>query len=111
MIVIGGMFETVWATTMYLSETFTIWYWTVPTFGVMFISVWFLERGMQEDIPMGVAYSVWVGMGAVGAVVVGIFLFAEPVTFSRMFFVFLIIFGIIGLEMSTKYEKKASEEV
>ncbi|MGI6471868.1 MAG: DMT family transporter [Candidatus Methanomethylophilaceae archaeon] len=108
MIVIGGMFETLWATTMYLSECFTIWYWTVPTFGIMFISVWFLERGMGANIPTGVAYSVWVGMGAVGTVAVGIFLFSEPVTLERMFFVFLIIFGIIGLEMSTKHKKKAS---
>lgn len=109
-IIIGGMFETVWATTMFLSEGFTIWTWTIITVIFLFVSVWFLDVGMRADIPTGVAYSVWVGMGALGAVLVGIFAFSEPVTLTRMFFVFMILFGIMGLEMSSRYKEKSSVE-
>ena len=96
------MFETVWATTMFMSEGFRHVPWTIITIIFLFISVWFLDRGLKSDIPTGVGYSVWVGIGALGAVIVGIFLFNEPATPIRLFFVLVIIFGIIGLEMFTK---------
>ena len=53
----------------------------------------------QRDIPMGTAYAVWTGIGAVGAFVIGIYFFAEPGTLARWFFVGLIVAGIVGLKL------------
>jgi quaternary ammonium compound-resistance protein SugE len=55
----------------------------------------------QKTIPMGTAYAVWTGIGAVGAFVLGLILFAEPATLARFFFVGLIVAGIIGLKLSS----------
>ena len=53
----------------------------------------------QKSIPMGTAYAVWTGIGAVGAFVLGLLLFAEPATLARFFFVGLIVAGIVGLKL------------
>jgi quaternary ammonium compound-resistance protein SugE len=55
----------------------------------------------QRTIPMGTAYAVWTGIGAVGTFVLGIMLFAEPGNFARFFFVALIVVGILGLKLSS----------
>jgi quaternary ammonium compound-resistance protein SugE len=54
----------------------------------------------QRTIPMGTAYAVWTGIGAVGTFVLGVLLFAEPASFARWFFVALIVTGIIGLKLA-----------
>ena len=109
-IIAGGMFETAWATTMFMSESFSVLVWVIPTVAFMFVSVWFLDLGMKSDIAMGVAYSGWVGIGALGAVIVGIAAFSEPVTPIRIFFVLMIILGIIGLELFSKHGTEPSEK-
>ena len=55
----------------------------------------------QKSIPMGTAYAVWTGIGAVGAFVLGILFFGEAATLARFFFVGLIVAGIVGLKIST----------
>ena len=55
----------------------------------------------QKTIPMGTAYVVWTGIGAVGTFIIGVFIFSEPSNFARFFFVGLIIIGIIGLKVSS----------
>ena len=55
----------------------------------------------QRTIPMGTAYAVWTGIGAVGTFVLGVLLFHEPATLARFLFVALIIVGIVGLKLST----------
>jgi quaternary ammonium compound-resistance protein SugE len=55
----------------------------------------------QKTIPMGTAYAVWTGIGAVGTFIIGIYLFSEPTNLARFFFVGLIIIGIIGLKVSS----------
>jgi len=55
----------------------------------------------QRTIPMGTAYAVWTGIGAVGTFVLGLLLFAEPATLARFFFVGLIVIGIVGLKLSS----------
>lgn len=57
----------------------------------------------QRVIPMGTAYAVWTGIGAVGAFVLGILVFGEPATFARYFFVGLIVVGILGLKLSSTH--------
>jgi quaternary ammonium compound-resistance protein SugE len=55
----------------------------------------------QKTIPMGTAYAVWTGIGAVGTFIIGIYLFGEPSNLARFFFVGLIVVGIIGLKFSS----------
>lgn len=110
-LVIGGMFETVWATTMFLSEGFSVLLWTAITIPILFVSTWFLDMAYVRGVPTGVGYAVWVGIGALGSVIAGIILFSEPSTPVRLFFVLLVIFGIGGLEMSSrKCALKLSQE-
>lgn len=95
-IFIGGLFETAWATTMSLSNTFTDPFWTVVTIVILPISVIFLYKALEGGLPAGMSYAVWVGIGAVGAVVVSIIQGDVP---NLMGFVFLgvLIIGIVGL--------------
>lgn len=63
-----------------------------------FVSMGLLAKATQT-LPLGTAYPVWTGIGAVGTVVVGILFFNEPATFWRLFFIFTLIASIIGLKM------------
>ena len=73
---------------------------TAVTVAGMFISFFFLARAMKV-LPLGTAYAVWTGIGAAGTVLVGIFLFKEPVTVQRIIFTLFLIIGIVGLKFST----------
>ena len=66
-LIIGGLFETVWATTMFVSDGFTVPLWTAITIVFMFVSTWFLNVAFTKGIPTGIGYSVWVGIGALGS--------------------------------------------
>ena len=65
---------------------------------VSIISVYFLSKAV-ETIPLGTAYPIWTGIGAVGSVLIGIFFFHEPVNFLRIFFLTTLIGSIVGLKM------------
>ena len=74
------------------------WWTWISAFAIMYVlSAVFLAKATQM-IPIGTAYPVWTGIGAVGAVLVGIFIFREPVTFWRLFFLTTLIVSIIGLK-------------
>ena len=97
----GGLFfEVVWATALKFSRGFTVPGATAVTVAGMFISFFFLARAMKV-LPLGTAYAVWTGIGAAGTVLVGIFLFKEPVTVQRIIFTLFLIIGIVGLKFST----------
>jgi quaternary ammonium compound-resistance protein SugE len=66
----------------------------------MVISLWLLGNAMKS-LPVGTAYAVWVGVGAVGTVVLGILLFEEPANAARLISVALIVAGIVGLKLAT----------
>ncbi len=98
-LIIAGVFETGWAIGLKYTEGFTrLWPtdWTVLS---MIISLWLLGIAVKS-LPIGTAYGVWVGVGAVGTLVLGIVLLGEPVTLGRMFSAALIIAGIVGLKLS-----------
>lgn len=63
----------------------------------LLLSMFLLIKATQQ-LPLGTAYAVWTGIGAVGTVLVGIFIFKEPATFWRLFFIFTLISSIIGLK-------------
>jgi quaternary ammonium compound-resistance protein SugE len=99
-LVIAGLFEVAWAIGLKYTEGLTRLWPTVGTALAMIISVWLLGVAMKS-LPVGTAYSVWVGVGAVGTVVLGIILFGEPVNAARLISVMLIIAGIVGLKLAT----------
>jgi quaternary ammonium compound-resistance protein SugE len=99
-LVIAGLFEVAWAIGLKYTEGLTRLWPTVGTALAMIISVWLLGVAMKS-LPVGTAYNVWVGVGAVGTVVLGIILFGEPVNAARLISVMLIIAGIVGLKLAT----------
>lgn len=102
MLVVAGLLEPVWVTAMKLSEGFTNIGWAAATFVFLFFSMYLLGRALKMRIPMGTAYAVWVGIGAIGALIVGILLFNEPSDLLRLFFVLLIVVGIVGVQVTSK---------
>ncbi|HYG31743.1 MAG TPA: quaternary ammonium compound efflux SMR transporter SugE [Methylophilaceae bacterium] len=99
-LVIAGLFEMAWAIGLKYTEGFTRLWPTVWTVAAMIISLWLLGIAMRS-LPVGTAYSIWVGVGAVGTVILGIVLFGEPANPARIISVALIIAGIIGLKLAT----------
>jgi quaternary ammonium compound-resistance protein SugE len=99
LLVLAGLFEVGWAVGLKYSDGFSrLWpsLWTVLA---MAVSLGLLGTAMRS-LPLGTAYAVWVGIGAVGAVVVGIVAFREPATILRMVSLALILLGIIGLRVA-----------
>ena len=94
---IAGLFETAWAIGLKYTDGFTRLWPSVGTLLAMVISVVLLGFAMK-NLPVGTAYAVWTGIGAVGTVILGIVLFNEPVNFGRILSIVLIIAGIIGLK-------------
>lgn len=95
----AGCLEMVWVTAMKLSEGFHKLGWSALTLASMAASVWLLARAVK-DLPMGTAYAVWTGIGALGTLVVGILVFREPATAPRLFFACLLLAGIVGLKVT-----------
>ena len=99
-LVAAGLFEVGWAIGLKYTEGFTRLWPTVWTVVAMIISLGLLGIAMKS-LPVGTAYSVWVGVGAAGTVVLGIVLLGEPANAARLISVGLIIAGIIGLKLAT----------
>lgn len=99
-LVIAGLFEVGWAIGLKYTEGFSRFWPTVGTVVAMVISLWLLGIAMKS-LPVGTAYSVWVGVGAVGTVALGIVLLGEPANPARLVSVALIICGIVGLKLSS----------
>ena len=96
LIAAGGL-EVFWATFMKLSEGFTKPLYTVLTFARMAASFLLLARATRT-LPLGTAYAVWTGIGALGALIVGVIVFRESLTPARLLFAALLLIGIIGLK-------------
>ena len=99
-LVVAGLFETGWAIGLKFTDGFTRLWPTLWTGLAIIISLGLLGIAVKT-LPVGTAYSVWVGVGAVGTVILGIVLLEEPVTAARLVSVGLIIIGIIGLKLAT----------
>ena len=99
-LIIAGLFEIGWAIGLKYTEGFTKLWPSVGTIAAMAISLGLLGIAMKS-LPVGTAYAVWVGVGAVGTVILGIVLFDEPLNALRIGSVALIITGLIGLKLAT----------
>lgn len=97
---VAALFEVVWALGLKSTQGFTKFWPSVLTLSAMFVSVGLLATAVRT-IPVGTAYAVWTGVGTAGAVLLGMLWFHEPAGAQRLFFVLLIIAGVIGLKFST----------
>lgn len=98
-LVIAGLFETAWAIGLKYTDGFSKFWPSFWTILAMVISVWLLGLSVKQ-LPVGTAYAVWVGIGAVGTVIGSIWLFNEPVSPLRLFSLCCIIVGIVGLKLA-----------
>ncbi|CAM4382017.1 Guanidinium exporter [Bordetella muralis] len=99
-LVLAGLFEVVWAVGLKYTEGFTRLVPSAVTLVGMLISFWLLSLAMKT-LPLGTAYAIWVGIGAIGAFVAGLVLFHEALSPMRVISVLLIAAGLIGLKLSS----------
>ena len=99
LLVLAGLFEIGCAIGLKYTAGFTKPLPTILTVGAMVISIALLGLAVKS-LPMGTAYAVWTGIGTVGTVILGIVLFAEPVTAVRIGCILLIVTGILGLKFA-----------
>jgi quaternary ammonium compound-resistance protein SugE len=97
---VAGLFEIGWAIGLKYTEGFTRLLPSVWTISSMILSIVLLGLALKT-LPVGTAYAVWTGIGAVGTAALGIYLFAEPATVARLLCIGLILSGIVGLKLVT----------
>ena len=102
---IAGILEVTWATGMKASEGFTRLWISVATVVGMIASFYFLALALRS-LPLGVAYTVWTGIGAVGTVLVGVLVFEESRDPMKLICIAVIIAGIVGLKLATASNPK-----
>lgn len=100
LLLIAGLFEIAWAIGLKYTDGFTRFWPTAGTVLAMVLSVGLLGVAMKS-LPVGTAYAVWVGVGAVGTAVLGMILFDESTHVLRLSSLGLIVLGIIGLKLAT----------
>lgn len=97
LLLLAGLLEIVWSVSMKASDGFTRHHFTAITLVAAALSFWLLGLALRQ-LPVGTAYAVWTGVGAVGAAVLGIALFGESLSIARIGCIALIVFGILGLK-------------
>ena len=98
-LLVAGLFEIGWAIGLKYTEGFSRLWPTVWTILSMLLSVGLLGVALKT-LPVGTAYAVWVGVGAIGTAILGMFLFNEPANAARLLSLALILAGIVGLKLS-----------
>lgn len=99
-LLVAGLFEIVWATAMKYSDGFTRPAPTVLMVVAMVASFWLLATAMRT-LPLGTAYMVWTGIGALGSFVIGILFLAEPASAMRLLAAALIVAGIVTMKLAS----------
>ena len=99
-LVIAGIFEMAWVLALKFSNNFTNFFYTILVVIFMILSLVFLSISFKT-IPMGTAYACWTAIGAVGVIVFGMMFLGESTDVLRIFFIALIIAGVIGLNLTT----------
>ncbi len=99
-LLIAGLMEVAWAIGLKYTDGFTRLWPTVGTVAAMVVSIVFLGLALKS-LPVGTAYAVWTGIGAVGVAILGIVLFGESAAAARLACIALILAGIVGLKLVT----------
>lgn len=100
LLILAGLVEVVWALSLKYAEGFTRLWPSVVSVITICLSMFLLSVAMR-NLPVGLAYGVFVGMGAIGATILGIILFNEPASPLRFFFLALLLASIVGLRATT----------
>ena len=101
MLLFAGIFEVVWAIAMKYSNGFSILIPSIITSVAYILSAVFLAFSLK-NLPLGVAYVIWVGFGIIGTTLLGVLLFQEKLTVLQIFSIILITIGVIGLKLFAK---------
>ncbi|MFC6853687.1 DMT family transporter [Aquipuribacter hungaricus] len=101
LVVVAGLFETVFAVSLMLSDGFRHVGWSVAFVAAAAVSFSLLNAGLRT-LPVGSAYAVWVGIGAVGTAVVGMVWFGEPAGAARLLSIVLVVAGVVGLQLTSR---------
>ena len=99
-LIFAGIFEIIWAYSMKMSEGFTKLSPSIITIFFMILSFGLLAYAMKS-LPLGTAYTIWTGIGAIGSFLVGIFILGEPATAMRMLAAILIVSGLVLMKLSS----------
>lgn len=99
-LIIAGLFEMLWVVSLKLSNNFTKIIPAIAFLITMILSMVFLSLSFKT-IPMGTAYACWTAIGAVSICLVGMIFFDEPASLLRIFFLFVVIVGIVGLKLTS----------
>lgn len=100
LLLLAGLLEIVWATSLKYTEGFTKLWPTLLTVVTMTASVFLLGLAAR-DLPIGTAYAIWVGIGAIGTAIFGIVLLSDPTNAARMACLVLLLASIVGLKLTT----------
>lgn len=99
-LIIAGLLEVAWAIGLKHTDGWTRFWPSVITALLMIASFFFLSLALRS-LPLGTAYAIWTGIGAVGTALIGIFVFGEPRTAARLVCIVLIVAGIVGLKLTS----------
>lgn len=99
-LIVAGLFEVVWATTMKLSHGFTKISFTIYTIIGLALSMFFLSIAIKK-MPMSLAYPIWIGIGAVGSIIAGVIIFGDKMSPLTWIFVALLLVSIIGIKITS----------
>lgn len=100
-LLVAAAFEIVWASGLKSTHGFTKLWPSAGVIAAMVASMWLLAVSAR-DLPIGTAYAVWTGIGAVGTALIGILIFKEPATAARLACIVLIVAGVVGLKVVAK---------
>ncbi len=99
-LIVAGILEICWAVSLKYTEGWTKLHPSLITAALMIASFYFLSMALKT-LPIGTAYAIWTGIGAVGTALLGIFVFGEPRDFTRILCILLIVAGIAGLKLTS----------
>lgn len=100
-VIIGGFLEIFWVLSLKLAHNFTVLSYSLATVILVVISFYLFAKGM-ENLPSGVAYTVYTGIGAVGTIIFGIIFLHESVSWPKIIFSVLLVIGILGLKATSE---------
>lgn len=100
LLIVSGLLDVAWAISMKQAQGYTRWGWSLLSFVLLAAFVYLLGRAL-EVLPVGTAYAVWTGIGAVGTAALGIVLFDEPAGVLRLASIVLVVSGIAGLKLAS----------
>lgn len=100
-VILGGVLEIFWVLSLKMSHNFSVFPYNIITIVLVIISFYLFSKGMEE-LPSGVAYTVYTGIGAVGTILFGILFLGENISIPKIGFSLILLIGIIGLKFTSE---------